>query len=320
MRQEPLQLFALSESRGLAEGIAAHLGVPLAGLEERTFDDGEHSVRPRPEVSGRHCVVIQSLYAEPDRGVSDKLCRLLFLVAALKDAAVQRVTAMLPYLCYARADRRTAHQGPLTLRYLAELLEAVGVDRVIALDVHNLAAFHNAFRCPVDQLEAAALFVDRFAPRLASKRVVVVSPDAGGMKRAERLRELLSQSLGDEVSLAFLAKRRAHDPRHGEELVGNVQNRAVLIIDDLISTGETLARAARACREGGAHTVLAAATHGLFAGAAARTLLQEGLLDELAVTNSVRPPHLPGDGAANRLAVLDASPILAKGLLAHRES
>jgi phosphoribosylpyrophosphate synthetase len=114
MRADPLRLFAPSESRGLAEGIAACLGLTLGELEERMFEDGEQSMRPCSEVRGCHCVVVQSLYAEPDKGVGEKLCRLLFLVAALKDAAARRVTALLPYLCYARADRRTEPQGPVT--------------------------------------------------------------------------------------------------------------------------------------------------------------------------------------------------------------
>jgi len=258
--------------------------------------------------------VIQSLYAEPDQGVSEKLCRLLFLVAALKDAAARHVTAVLPYLCYARADRRTEPQGPVTLRYLAQLIEAAGVDRVMAMDVHNLPAFQNAFRCPTDHLEAARLFVEHFAPRLGSRGVVVVSPDAGGMKRAERLRGLLSRALGAEVSLGFLEKRRSRDGLRSGVLVGSVREHAAIIIDDLISTGGTVIRAARACREQGADTVVAAVTHGVFAGQGSRTLPAESELDQLAVTNTVPPTGFTGKAVGGRLAVLDVAPLLAEAV------
>lgn len=153
-----------------------------------------------------------------------------------------------------------------------------------------------------------------FAPRLESSGVVVVSPDAGGMKRAERLRELLSRALGDEASLAFLEKHGSRDRLRSGVLVGSVQDRAAIIIDDLIGTGGTVARAARACRERGADTVVAAVTHGLFAGTASRALLAESELDQLAVTNTALPPGLTAEAASGRLAVLDVAPLLAEAV------
>ena len=148
------------------ESIGTALGSPLSAHEERDFEDGEHKTRPLENVRGCEVFVIQSLYSEPGLSVNDKLCRLLFFIGALKDASARSVTAVLPYLGYARKDRKTKARDPVTTRYMAQLLEAVGTDRVLTLDVHNLAAFQNAFRCPTDHLEAKNLFVEHFAARV----------------------------------------------------------------------------------------------------------------------------------------------------------
>ncbi len=247
-----LCLFALTESRPFGERVAAGLGVALSRHEEREFEDGEHKVRPLEYVRGADVYVMQSLYAEPGRSVNDKLCRLLFFIGALKDASAQRVTAVMPYLCYARKDRRSKPRDPVTTRYVAQLLEAAGVDHVVTLDVHNLAAFENAFRCGKDHLEARPLFVDYLADELAGRAAVVVSPDVGGVKRAEALRLTLSRRTGREAGMAFLEKYRSQEVVSGEAVVGDVQGKVALIIDDLIASGGTLARAARACRKRGA--------------------------------------------------------------------
>ena len=140
MNDPLLKFFALSESHELGARVAAHLDVPLGAHEERDFEDGEHKLRALESVRGADVFVLQSLHGEPRLSVHDKLCRLLFFVAALKNASVARVTAVIPYLCYARKDRRTKPRDPLATRYLAQLLEAVGTDGVVVLDVHNPAA------------------------------------------------------------------------------------------------------------------------------------------------------------------------------------
>jgi ribose-phosphate pyrophosphokinase len=141
-------IFALRATRELGAGISRALGVELAPHEEREFEDGEHKARPLMSVRGRDLYLVQSLYGGPEASPSDKLCRLLFFAGALRDAGAGRVTAVVPYLAYARKDRRTQLRDPITTRYVAQLIEAVGVDRVVVVDVHNLAAFENAFRCP----------------------------------------------------------------------------------------------------------------------------------------------------------------------------
>src|SRR5579864_3890525 len=143
-----LRLFSLHGTEVLGEKIAHTLGCRLATVEERSFEDGEHKVRPLEAVAGCDVYVLHSLHGGPDESPNDKLCRLLFLVGALKDARAARVTAVTPYLCYARKDRRTKANDPVTIRYLATMFEAIGADAVVTLEVHNEAAFENAFRCP----------------------------------------------------------------------------------------------------------------------------------------------------------------------------
>lgn len=313
MNDPLLKLFALSESHELGARVAAHLAIALGAHEERDFEDGEHKLRPLESVRGAEVFVLQSLHGEPRHSVHDKLVRLLFFIAALKDAAAARVTAVLPYLCYARKDRRTKPRDPLATRYIAQLLEAVGTDRVVALDAHNPAAVENAFRCPLQLLDTARLFADHFAARLDPGPVVVMSPDTGGIKRAERLRAALAARLGREVGSAFLEKYRSAGVVSGSALVGEVRDAQVIILDDLISTGGTLLRAAAACRRNGARSVHAAAGHGLFTGAAGEQLADPAL-DGIVIADSVPPLRLEGTPARARVEVVSVAPLLAETL------
>ena len=313
MNDPLLKLFALSESHELGARVAAHLGSTLGAHEERGFEDGEHKLRPLENVRGAEVFVLQSLYGGPRLSVHDKLVRLLFFIAALKDASAARVTAVLPYLCYARKDRRTKPRDPLATRYVAQLLEAVGTDRMVALDVHNPAAVENAFRRPLQLLDTAGLFADHFAARLGPGPVVVMSPDTGGIKRAERLRAVLAARLAREVGSAFMEKYRSSGVVSGEAMVGDVRDAQVVIVDDLISTGGTLLRAATACRQHGAGSVHAAAGHGLFTGAAGAQLAGPAL-DGIVITDSVPPLRLEGTPARAKVEVVSVAPLLAETL------
>ncbi|WP_020159829.1 ribose-phosphate diphosphokinase [Methylobacter marinus] len=313
MNLDAMRLFALSETQALGASIGAALGIPLTPHEERDFEDGEHKTRPLESVRGCDVFVIQSLYSEPGKSVNDKLCRLLFFIGALKDASARTVTAVLPYLGYARKDRKTKTRDPVTTRYMAQLLEAVGTDRVLTLDVHNLAAFQNAFRCHTDHLEAKKLFVEHFAARMTDAELVVVSPDVGGVKRAELFRDALSQRLSRPAGSAFMEKQRSAGIVSGEALVGDVNGKTAIIIDDMISTGGTIARTAHACRDRGAQSVHAAASHGLFVGKADQ-VAADPALDSLVVTNTLPPFRLDPELARSRLTVLDVSPLLADAI------
>lgn len=306
-------IFALQSTRELGERVAAALGVSLSEHEERAFEDGEHKARPLMSVRGRDVYVLQSLHGDASQSPNDKLCRLLFFVGALKDSGAARVTVVAPYLCYSRKERKTKSRDPVTTRYVASLFEAVGTDRVVTLDVHNVAAFQNAFRCRTEHLEAKGLFARHFAVLLAGKEAAVMSPDTGGFKRAEEFRKRLARELGRELPMIFMEKQRSAGVVWGEAVVGEAAGRAVVILDDLISTGNTLCRAARACRERGATEIHAAATHGLFMGGAPE-LMAEPSLGQVVVTDSVPPFRIDSGLVGGKVVILEVAPLLAAAI------
>lgn len=313
MNQHPLSFFGLQGSRELAEGVASRLEVALALHEERGFEDGEHKARPLQDVRGHDAFVLHSLHGDEGESGNDKLCRLLFFCGALKDAGAAQVTAVTPYLCYARKDRRTKPNDPIITRYVAAMFEAVGVDRVIVVEVHNVAAFENAFRCPTWHIECAPLLAAHFAPLLRGEQVVAVSPDAGGAKRVEQFRQALELLMRQDVASAYMEKYRSSGVVSGELLAGDVRDRVAIIVDDLISTGGTLVRAATACRAAGATRVFAAATHGLFIDGACE-LFAAPTLDRIVIANTVPSFRVSPDVATKRLTVLDTSDSIASAI------
>lgn len=313
MARDDLILFTLEPSRALAERVSGALGVSLSEHEERDFEDGEHKIRPLVNVRGRDVFVFHSLHGDAKESANDKLCRMLFFIGALKDASAARVTAVIPYLAYARKDRKTKTRDPVTSRYVAALFEAVGADHVVAMEVHNLAAFQNGFRCPTDHLDCARLFANHFALLLAGQEVAVVSPDAGGAKRAERFRQALTHALDGDVGSAFVEKYRSRGVVTGGTVVGNVKDRTAIIIDDLISTGTTMIRAATACRDLGATRVFAAATHGLFVGEASKVLLDPAL-DRVVTTDTIPPFRLDPAVVRKKLDILETAPLFAEAI------
>ena len=310
-----LSLFAVETTRDYGLRVAQHLDLVLGEHEERAFEDGEHKIRPLIDVRRHDVFVMHSLYGEAEQSPNDKLCRLLFFIGALKDAGADRVTAVVPYLCYARKDRRTQPRDPITTKYVARLFEASGADAVITLDVHNLAAFENAFRCASTNLEAIPLFVDHFARLLRHEKIAVVSPDIGGAKRAEQFRRALAAELHDEPAAAFVEKRRSGGIVTGELLVGDVGDRAVIIFDDLISTGTTLQRAARSCHHAGATRIFAAATHGLFM-EQTPDVLADPVFEGIAVTDTVYSIAAAERRLPQSIVHLDSSLLVADAISA----
>jgi ribose-phosphate pyrophosphokinase len=311
------RLVALSESRTLAAAVAAASGLELAPVEERRFEGGEFKLRPLESVRGRTVFVLQCLAGTADAAVSDRLLRLLFLLQGLRDAGAERLVAVVPYFAFARKDRRTQIRDPVTSRYMAELIEATGLHRVVALDVHNAAALDNAFRVPFDHLTALPMMVDHFARRVSQEQVAVASPDVGGIKRAQVFRELLAARLGRDVEMVFIEKRRALDVVSGGTLVGEVSGKTVIVLDDLCATGGTLVRAASACRRARAQSVHVAFTHApLLAGV--HTLLDTEDISSVVVTDSVGWPLEPRPGASSpkptKLAVLPVAPLLGEAI------
>jgi ribose-phosphate pyrophosphokinase len=307
-----LQLFAMQSTAQLGENIARALRQPIAAHEERAFEDGEHKVRPLDPVGGADVYVVQSTHSGPHESANDKLCRLLFFIGALKDAGAARVTAVVPYLCYARKDRRTKPNDPVTTRYIAGLFESVGTDCIVTLEVHNPVAFENAFRCRTVTLTGAPLFVD-YASSLAGDNFCVVSPDTGGAKRAELFREALEAARGQPVGKAFVDKHRSAGVVSGDLFVGDVAGATALVVDDLISTGGTLLRAARAARKAGAKRVVALVTHGLFMRGSAE-VLADPAIDRLDVTDTVPPFRLGTEAPPDKLTILPSAPLFANAI------
>lgn len=305
-------LFALNATAGLGKAVAHNLNCELASHEERSFEDGEHKVRPLDTVAGADVYVVQSLHSGPSESATDKLCRLLFFIGALKDAGAARVTAVVPYLCYARKDRRTKPNDPVTTRYVAAMFEAVGTDCIVTLEVHNPVAFENAFRCRTVTLTGTPLFVE-YVGALKEDKLSVVSPDPGGAKRAELFREALESSLGKAVGKAFADKHRSAGVVSGDLFIGDVAGATALVIDDLISTGGTLLRAARAARQAGARRVIALVTHGLFMAGAAE-VLADPAIDRLVITDAVPAFRLEGAPVRDKVEILPAAPLLAEAI------
>ncbi|MGZ3712346.1 MAG: ribose-phosphate diphosphokinase, partial [Bdellovibrionota bacterium] len=203
-----LSLFALPSSRPLAEGIAHRLGIPLSELREEQFPDGEKKISPMHSVERESVVLFQSLLGEAGHSPNEKICELLFLLHTLRDHGAREITLVAPYLAYARSDIRHDALDSLYLKSLAEMLESAGLGRLITLDVHNPAAFENAFRyCIAQNLEASSLFC-KYLKKLewSNAPLVVLSPDLGGIKRAAKFHTRLEQALGRTIQFSFLEK------------------------------------------------------------------------------------------------------------------
>ena len=308
-------IFGLDRERSFGQALADALDRPLSPHEERRFDDGERKLRPLVDPCGADAYVVHALHGEADDSPHDKLCRLLMFVATLRDHGAARVTAVVPYLAYARKDRRTKPQDPVSLRYVAQMFEAVGTAQVIALEVHNPAAFENAFRCPTVHLAAHGAF-DAVANEAGSAPLVVASPDPGGVKRAQLWREALEERLARPVGFALSDKRRSAGLLGGGNLVaGDVEGATVLLVDDLVVSGQTLHRAAVAMRRAGAERVIACAAHGLFDAAAVQAL-QDDAIDEIVVADGVPRPRDGGPWHAlqRKLRVVSCAPLFADAL------
>lgn len=274
-----LMLFSGRSNRDLAERLADQLNIELGDVELKTFANGETYCRYNESIRGADVFIVQS--CSPP--VNDHLMELLVMIDAAKLASANRITAVMPWFPYARQDKKSAPREPITAKLVAELLQASGVDRVLAMDLHA-GQIQGFFEIPVDHMTALPLFARyyRESKGLSGDSLVSVSPDPGRAKLARKFGEML------EADLAIMNKTRpAHDVASVSEVIGRVRGKVAIMGDDMIVTGGTLVAGAEALREAGATDVHVFATHGIFAGDALEKLGQADGITEIVVTDTI---------------------------------
>ena len=292
-----LKIFGLNGSKDYANQIAKMIdpsGFSLSKHTETHHIDGESYIKSDENVRNCDVYVISSLFSDKDHQVNEKILNLLMFVGSLKDASARRVTVIVPYFAYARQDRKTKSREPIATKYMAQLFEASGVDRLITLDIHSLSAFQNSFRIPVDNLDCVKLFTNYIIkekiqddqPTLLedSSNLVVLSPDNGGISRCGQFQDALEKKLKTEIPLAVFDKRRVEGQVKGSRIIGDVSGKRVILFDDMIATAGTAAKAIKAVEQAGGKLYAFCATHGLFVGNANEALKD---VNKIIVTDSV---------------------------------
>ncbi len=294
-----LKLFTGNANRLLAQEIADYLQIPLGEAEVGHFADKEVFVQINENVRGADVFVIQPTCPP----VNDNLMELLVMIDAFKRASAQRITAVLPYYGYARQDRKVQPRVPITAKLVADLLTAAGTHRVLALDLHA-GQIQGFFNIPVDHLFAAPVIIDYLAAKTLAD-FVVVSPDAGGVERARAIAKRL------RAGLAIIDKRR-EEPNVSVfmHLIGDVNGKDVVVIDDMIDTAGTLIQAVDALKREGAQRMIACAVHPILSGPAVARL-EGSPLEEVVVTNSI---PLPPEKQSPKLTVLSVAPLLGEAI------
>ena len=269
-------LFTGNANPALAAEIAKVLDTPLGEARVSRFSDAETFCEIRENVRGLDTYVIQSTCSP----VNDNLMELLIMCDALRRASAQSITAVIPYYGYARQDRKVAPRTPITSKLVADLIVTAGVDRVLSLDLHA-GQIQGFFNIPFDHLHALPVFLEDYLKQKFTKDAVFVAPDAGGVERTRAYSKRL------EASLAIIDKRRERaNVSEVMHLIGEVEGKDCIIVDDMIDTAGTLCNAARAVMDRGARSVVACATHGVLSGPAVQRI-EESPLSEVVVTNSV---------------------------------
>ncbi len=295
-----LLIFSGSANPDLAREIATSLRMTVGRAMVGQFKNGETRIKLHDNVRGCDVFVIQPTCIPVDH----HLMQLLLLIDALRRASARRVTAVIPYYGYAKQEKKTAGREPISAKLVANLIRTAGADRVLTMDLHA-PAIEGFFDIPVDHLQAAPLLSD-YIHGLNLPNPVVISPDAGGVGRANRFRERIG------AGLAIIAKQRPEpDTAEVLEMVGDVEGKTAIIVDDMISTGGTLVEAAVALIERGASKVYACATHGVFAADALEHIARSELIETI-VTNTI--PQSPTAPDA-RVRVISVAPLFAEAIM-----
>ena len=297
---EKIKLFSLTSNRSLAQEVSDRLGIPLTPCEVAKFADGETSVNISETVRGHKVFVIQSTSAP----VNDNLMELLIFIDALKRASAKEINIVLPYYGYSRQDRKAQSRQPISAKLVADLLTVAGATRVICLDLHA-AQIQGFFNIPIDNLMAMPLFYKYVLDNNITNSIVV-SPDHGGANRARKLADAL------HTDIAIIDKRRPR-PNVSEvmNVIGEVEGKNCLIIDDLIDTAGTIYNAAAALKERGAKDIYVFASHAIFSGEAVNRLSNEAYFKKIVVTNSI---ELPESKRFNNLEIISIAELISSAI------
>lgn len=309
--RDVIKIFAGNSNRPLAQEICQNLGVSLGAADIRRFSDGEIAVEITENVRGGDVFVIQSICSPGN----DNLMELLLMLDAFKRASASRITAVIPYYGYARQDRKVSPRVPISAKLLADLITTAGASRVLTAELHA-GQIQGFFNIPVDNLFSAPVLLPYLRSRIGREEVTIVSPDAGGVERARAFAKRLG------ASLAIIDKRRSrleNEKNLGKanldvaemRIIGEVEGKIAIIVDDMVDTAGTLTTAAAAISEAGAQTVLACCTHPVLSGPAIERI-RASVLEELVVTNSI--PLRPEAQALDKIQVLSLAPLMGEAI------
>ena len=299
-----LKLFALSSNQELAAKVADKMGIELGKSSVREFSDGEIQVNIEESIRGHHVFILQSTSSP----VNDNLMEILIMVDALKRASAETISVVMPYYGYARQDRKARSREPITSKLVANMLEVAGVDRLLTVDLHA-SQIQGFFDIPVDHLMGAPLIADYFdRAGFTGDDGVVVSPDHGGEKRAIKLAQCL------KTPIAIIDKRRSVDKMNTSEvmnIIGNVEGKTCILIDDMIDTAGTICHAADALAEAGATHVYASCTHPVLSGPALDNI-QKSAIEKLVVLDTI---YLPEERLIDKIEQISIADLISEAII-----
>jgi ribose-phosphate pyrophosphokinase len=295
-----LKVFSGGANLPLAQEICAHLGEPLGDSTRRRFSDGEINFQILENVRGADVFLVQPCCPP----VNESIMELLIMIDAFRRASAKRITAVIPYYGYARQDRKDRPRVPISAKVVANLLTAVGSDRLLTVDLHA-GQIQGFFDIPVDHLYATPVMID-YLKTLSSEGLIIVSPDAGGVERARFFAKYL------KTSLAIIDKRHRKGSNETEvmHIIGEVEGRDAVIVDDMIDTAGTIVKATEALKAQGARRLWVAATHGVLSGPAIGRL-RDSACEEIIITNTV---PLAGGKKLDKITVLSVAGLLAEAI------
>jgi len=306
VRYKNIKIFSGNSNPQLSNEVAEYMGMELSRATVSAFSDGEINVKVSESVRGADCYIIQSTCTP----VNDNIMELLIMIDTLRRASARQITALMPYFGYARQDRKNRSRAPISAKLVANLIHRAGADRVVSIDLHS-GQIQGFFDIPVDHLSAINMMIDYYLANYSAEDIVVVSPDVGGVSRASRLAE------GLHTPLAIIDKRRPK-PNVAEimNIIGDVQDKIAIMLDDMIDTGGTITLGAEKILKEGAREVHACVTHAVLTGPAI-SRLKDSVLHEVLVTNTI---PMPDSKRIDKIKVLSIAPLVAEAIISIHEN